>query len=326
MLIIGAWAERARFLPAVLFCGLWSLLVYCPLAHWIWGNGWLMQLGVRDFAGGLVVHLSSGSAALVVALLLPSRPGFPSDIAPPHSFPMVITGLGIIWVGWFGFNGASALQAAGAAGMAVLMTQTSACVALLIWVSLESLRSKPSLEGCVCGAIAGLGSITPASGYVGVPGAIIIGIVGALTTFAAWHVCKVRGYADDALDVFPIHGVGGLFGTVLVAFGSAPALGGVGFAPGVGMLKLFGIQCLGCLVTFVWSALVSYVLIKVLDGILGFCHTKAVQLEGIDLEDHNAEAYIFEDPSLVAGKKHQSLYGSTAGFALRDTSDACRSC
>merc|ERR1719491_1080435 len=180
MLIVGSWAERAKFAPAVIFCALWSLLVYCPLTHWIWGGGWLHQLGFRDFAGGCVVHLSAGAATLVAARMLPTRPGFPKEIAPPHSLPMVINGLGIIWMGWFGFNGASALQAGGAAGMATLTTQTSAMVALCVWVALESVRSKPTLESAVCGALAGLASITGASGFVGLPGAICIGIAGGL--------------------------------------------------------------------------------------------------------------------------------------------------
>jgi Amt family ammonium transporter len=310
MLIVGAWAERAKFGPAVTFCTLWSLLVYCPLAHWIWGGGWLQQMGFRDFAGGCVVHLSAGAAALVAALLLPSRPGFPHEVAPPHSMPMVVTGLGIIWMGWFGFNGASALQAGGAAGMATVTTQTSAMVALLVWVALESMRSKPTLESAISGAIAGLGSITPCSGFVGAPGAIIVGVVGAVTTYIAWYICKEKGYADDALDVFPIHGVGGFFGTILVAFLSAESLGGVGYSPGVPFLSLLKVQCLGVTATFVWSAFVSVVLIKILDLTVGFCHPASIQLAGLDMADHNAEAYVMEDPSVGAVMKRQALHGS----------------
>lgn len=291
MLIVGAWAERAKFGPAVAFCSLWSIFVYCPLTHWIWGGGFLQQMGFRDFAGGCVVHLSAGSAALVAALLLPARPGFPHNVAPPHSMPMVVTGLGIIWMGWFGFNGASALQAGGAAGMATVTTQTSAVVALWVWVAVESMRSKPTLESAISGAIAGLGSITPCSGYVGVPGAIIVGVVGGLATYLAWYVCKERGFADDALDVFPIHGIGGLFGTIMVAFLSAESVGGVGYAPGIPFVKLLGAQCVGVTATFVWSSLVSLILIKALDGTVGFCHPSSVQFSGLDKEDHDSEAY-----------------------------------
>jgi Amt family ammonium transporter len=219
---------------------------------------------------------------------------------------MIITGLGIIWLGWFGFNGASALQAGGEAGMTVVTTQTSAMTACLVWLALESARSKPTLESAVSGVIAGLGSITPASGYVGVPGAIIIGVVAALATYLAWYICKERGYADDALDVFPIHGVGGAVGTILVAFLSAEALGGVGFTPGIPMFQLLGVQCLGCLATFGWSSLVSFIIIKFIDSTVGFCHSKDVQLAGLDMEDHNADAYMLSGPV-----KGASLYGST---------------
>jgi len=307
VLIVGAWAERAKFWPAVIFCGLWSLLVYCPICHWIWGGGWLMQMGLRDFAGGLVVHLSAGAAALVAALVLPSRPGFPSDVAGAHSQPMVVAGMGFVWAGWFGFNGASSLQSGGAAGMAVVNTQTSAIVGTLVWIMIESMRSKPTVESAVCGAIAGLGAITPASGYVGVPGALIIGVFAALSTYVAWYICKERGYADDALDVFPIHGVGGAVGTILTGILSAEALGGVGFDTNVGMGKLVLIQCLGVVVTFVWSAFVSLVLIKAIDRSVGFCHSKNVQLASLDLEEHGEEAYILD-----AGAMQKQVYGSIA--------------
>lgn len=293
MLIVGAWAERARFAPAVAFCGLWSLLVYCPLAHWIWGNGWLQTMGVRDFAGGLVVHLSAGSAALVVALSIPARPGFPNNVEAPHSMTVVIAGLGIIWLGWFGFNGASALSSGAQAGMTMLCTQVAAVVALLVWMAIQSSRSKPTLESIVCGVIAGLGSITPASGYVGPIGAMMIGVLASFATYFAWYVCKERGFVDDALDVFPIHGVGGAVGTIMTAVGSSEALGGVGYSAGVGFVKLLGVQCLGCLVTFLWSAAISFVILKVLDGTVGFCHeVSAIERKhSLDKLDHDGEAY-----------------------------------
>jgi len=256
----------------------------------------------------LVVHLSSGSAALTAALLLPSRPGFPDGVGSPHSMPMIITGMGIIWLGWFGFNGASALQAGGQAGMTVVVTQTSACVATIVWVCMEAKRAKPTLESAVCGALAGLGSITPASGFVGIPGAITIGFFAALATYAMWYLCKEKGYADDALDVWPIHGVGGLVGTILLAFLSAEAVGGVGYAAEVPMMSLFGVQCLGCLTTFVWSSGVSFVLIKVLDGTVGFCHGKDVQLTGLDIVDHGGEGY--DMPlSPKSARKAAALFG-----------------
>lgn len=309
-LIVGSWAERAKFGPAVFFCGAWSLLVYCPICHWIWGGGWLQQMGFRDFAGGCVVHASAGAASLVAARMLPSRPGFPKDLSPPHSLPLALGGLGIIWVGWFGFNGASALKAGGSAGMATVTTQTSAIVAMVTWVCIEWCRSKPTVDSVINGAIAGLGAITPGSGYLGVPGAIIVGMVASIACYLAWYFCLERGYADDALCVFPIHGIGGVVGTIMVALLSPVALGGVGLPHNMDMGRSFAIQCLGVAATFAWSALISIFLIggARICG-LEFCHTTTAQLKGLDLEDHASEAY----STALAEGMEKATYGSTAG-------------
>mmetsp|Transcript_67157 Transcript_67157/g.216652 ORF Transcript_67157/g.216652 Transcript_67157/m.216652 type:complete len:444 (+) Transcript_67157:109-1440(+) len=290
-LIIGSWAERAKFIPVLIFCALWEILVYCPVCHWIWGGGWLAQKGIRDFAGGLVVHATAGGAAIVAALMLPSRPGFPDKCAPPHNMPMVLTGASLLWVGWFGFNGGSALHGGTTAAMAAAVTAASAMVGTLVWLVIEGYRSKPTVEAAVTGMVAGLGSITPASGFVGMPGAIGIGLIAGTVCYGMTALIKERGLADDALDVFSVHGVGGLIGTVLTAFFSSSALGGSGYDEGVGMMQLLAVQCLGCLATLVWSVCISAALIKGLDLTIGFCHSRKEQEIGLDSVVHGGRAY-----------------------------------
>jgi len=294
-LMVGTWAERAKFKAVLAFCALWEVLVYCPVCHWVWGGGFLAESGVRDFAGGLVVHATAGASAIVAARLLPPRPGFPNKLAPPHSLPMVMTGACMLWVGWFGFNGGSALHASVTASMAALTTAVSACTGAIVWLVIEDFRSKPTVEAAVTGMVAGLGSITPASGFVGVPGAVIIGLVAGLVCYGMTALIKERGVADDALDVFSVHGVGGIVGTLLTAPLSATALGGIGYDEGSSMNALFCAQLLGCVVTVVWSMVLSVVLTVVINKTVGFCHTPKEQKIGLDTVAHGGHAYASTD-------------------------------
>ena len=226
-LIIGAFAERMRFTAVLLFTTLWLLLVYVPVAHWVWGGGWLMAKGVLDFAGGLVVHLTAGMSALVLAILIGPRNGFPNDVRPPHAPWMTMAGACMLWVGWFGFNAGSALKAGGDAGMAMTVTHISAATAALVWLAIESVKfGKPSVVGIVTGAVAGLATITPASGFVGPVGALIIGLAGGTICYGMVMLVKKRFRIDDSLDVFAVHGVGGSIGVLLTAIFVDAALGG----------------------------------------------------------------------------------------------------
>ncbi|MGH8735606.1 MAG: ammonium transporter, partial [Burkholderiales bacterium] len=235
-LVIGAYAERVRFAGMLLFSLLWLLLVYCPVAHWVWGDGWLQKRGLMDFAGGTVVHLNAGVAALVCALVLGRRRGFPETAMPPHNMTMAVTGAAMLWVGWFGFNAGSALAADGAAGMAMLVTHIGAATGAFAWMLCEWLRyGKPSALGIATGMVAGLGTITPASGFVGPIGALIIGGAAGVACFFATSYMKRALNVDDSLDVFPVHGVGGLMGTFLTAIFVSAAFGGGGFPDKVTM-------------------------------------------------------------------------------------------
>ena len=226
-LIVGAFVERMRFGAVLLFSLLWLLLVYVPVAHWVWGGGWLAQRGVLDFAGGLVVHLTAGISALVLAVMLGPRTGFPDDVRPPHAPWMTMAGACMLWVGWFGFNAGSALKAGADAGMAMTVTHISAATAALVWILIEWVKfNKPSMVGAVTGAIAGLASITPASGFVGPGAALIIGIAGGAICYVMVGLVKRRFRIDDSLDVFAVHGVGGAIGVLLTAVFIDAALGG----------------------------------------------------------------------------------------------------
>src|SRR5690606_23526994 len=249
-LIVGAFAERMRFGPMLAFSLLWVLAVYVPVCHWVWGGGWLAQLGVYDFAGGIVVHITAGVAALVAAIVLGPRNGFPSQAMRPHNMTMTITGAGMLWVGWFGFNGGSALGANGSAGMAMLVTHISAAAGSLAWMFVEWKKfGKPSALGIATGMVAGLGTITPASGFVGPGGALVIGTVAGVVCFYMVIFIKQKLKIDDSLDVFPVHGIGGMLGTLAAAVFASTGLGafsGYGFAlESYGMLEQFGVQLLG---------------------------------------------------------------------------------
>src|SRR3954467_14221071 len=291
-LVIGAFAERVRFSAMLLFSLLWLLFVYCPIAHWVWGDGWLQQLGIMDFAGGTVVHANAGVAALICALVLGARRGFPDTAMPPHNMTMVVAGACMLWVGWFGFNAGSALAADGTAAMAMLVTHIAAATASLAWMFCEWLRfGKPSVLGIVTGMVAGLGTITPASGFVGPMGAIIIGLVaGMVCFFATNHMKRVLG-VDDSLDVFPVHGGGGIVGTTLTGVFCAAAFGGVGYAEGKDMASQVTVQLVGVAVTLVWSAVLTWVIVKVIDALIGMRVAQEEETEGLDTVLHNEKGY-----------------------------------
>src|SRR5687767_13839439 len=249
-LVVGGFAERMKFSAVLWFSIAWLLLVYLPVCHWVWGGGWLAKMGVLDFAGGIVVHVNAGVAALVAALVLGQRRGFPSVAMPPHSLPLTALGSGMLWVGWFGFNAGSALAANGSAGMAMLVTHLGAAAGALAWMFVEWWKyGKPSVLGIVTGMVAGLGTITPASGFVGPFGAIVIGLSAGLVCFFATQLLKRVLKIDDSLDVSPVHGVGGVLGTLLTAVFVNASFGGVGYAEGMTMTKQLGVQFLGVVAT-----------------------------------------------------------------------------
>jgi Amt family ammonium transporter len=291
-LIVGAYAERISFPAVLLFSAIWLLLVYVPVAHWIWGGGWLAALGVMDFAGGLVVHLTAGAAALVLALVIGRRRGFPHEAITPHSPGLTMAGAAMLWVGWFGFNGGSALAANGNAGMAIAVTHVSAAVGALTWAAVEWIKyGKPSLVGAVTGMVAGLASITPASGFVGPIGALIIGLVGGYVCQWITAYLKQVRHIDDSLDVFAVHGVGGMLGTLLTAFLAAEAVGGLGIVVDTGALAQFGVQLLGVVVVGAWTVALTYGIIKVVGAMVPLRVSEVVELEGLDVNIHGERAY-----------------------------------
>jgi Amt family ammonium transporter len=291
-LVIGAYAERVKFSGMLLFSLLWLLLVYAPIAHWVWGDGWLAKLGLMDFAGGTVVHLNAGMAALVAALVLGRRRGFPDTPMPPHNLTMTVAGASMLWVGWFGFNAGSALAADGAAGMAMLVTHIGAATGAFAWMVCEWVRyGKPSVLGIVTGMVAGLGTITPASGFVGPLGAIAIGAAAGVVCFFATNYMKRSLGVDDSLDVFPVHGVGGLLGTFLTGVFAAAALGGVGYAEGQTMGGQILVQLAGIVATAVWSGTITFVLLKASDALVGLRVAAEEETEGLDTVLHNEKGY-----------------------------------
>jgi Amt family ammonium transporter len=293
-LVIGAYAERVKFSGMLLFSLLWLLFVYAPIAHWVWGDGWLAKMGLMDFAGGTVVHLNAGMAALVAALVLGRRRGFPDTPMPPHNLTMTVAGASMLWVGWFGFNAGSALAADGAAGMAMLVTHIGAATGAFAWMVCEWVRyGKPSVLGIVTGMVAGLGTITPASGFVGPLGALAIGAAAGVLCFYATNHMKRRLGVDDSLDVFPVHGVGGALGTTLTAVFAATALGGVGYPEGQTMGGQVLVQLAGIAATALWSGVVTYVLLKVSDAVVGMRVTSEEETEGLDQVLHNEKGYNF---------------------------------
>ncbi len=292
-LIVGAFAERMKFSAMLWFSGLWLILVYMPICHWLWGGGWLANLGAMDFAGGIVIHVNAGVAALVSALVLGNRRGFPTTAMPPHNMTMVVTGAGMLWVGWYGFNAGSALTADGRAGMAMLVTHIGAASGALTWMAIEWRRfGKPSVLGIVTGMVAGLGTITPASGFVGPLGALVIGVTAGVVCFYATQYVKRSLKIDDSLDVFPVHGVGGITGSLLTGVFAASSLGGLGLKEGVGIAQQVGIQALAVIVTIAWSAVFSYLILKALDKIIGLRVGADEETQGLDQVLHEETGYL----------------------------------
>jgi ammonium transporter, Amt family len=291
-LIVGAFVERMRFSAVLLFSVLWLLLVYVPVAHWVWGGGWLKAKGVLDFAGGLVVHLTAGASALVLAILLGPRIGFPDDVKPPHAPWMTMAGACMLWVGWFGFNAGSALAAGGDAGMAMTVTHISAATAALVWLAIEWMRfDKPSIVGITTGAVAGLATITPASGYVGPTGALVIGLAGGTFCYLMVDLVKRRFRIDDSLDVFAVHGMGGATGILLTAIFVDAALGGAGLAEGRSMSAQFIIQLTGLIATLIWSVLLSFIILKLVQMLVGLRISTETEELGIDARVHGERGY-----------------------------------
>jgi len=291
-LIVGAYVERIKFPAVLLFSGLWLIIVYAPVCHWIWGGGWLADMGVMDFAGGLVVHATAGTSALIIVLGLGNRVGFPTQLRPPHSPGLVMMGAAMLWVGWFGFNAGSALAADASAGMAMTVTHVSAATASLVWVVIEWAKfGKPSLVGIVTGMVAGLATITPASGFVGPLGGLAIGLAGGFICYFAVGLVKNRFNIDDSLDVFAVHGVGGITGTILAAVFAIEGLGGPGLAEGVSVGGQLGVQVTGVVAVVAWSAVATWVIVKITGMVTGLRVTDDQITEGLDLAQHGERGY-----------------------------------
>jgi Amt family ammonium transporter len=294
-LIVGAFAERMRFSAMMLFSGLWLITVYSPVTHWVWGGGWLGEMGLLDFAGGTVVHMTAGVGALVAALVIGNRNGFPNQAMPPHNLTMSITGAGMLWVGWFGFNAGSALAANGDAGMAMLVTHISASAGAFAWMTMEWLKfGKPSALGAITGMVAGLGTITPASGFVGPGGALIIGLSAGIICYYATQAIKQKFLIDDSLDVFPVHGVGGILGTLFAGVFASDQMGifsGQGYAEGMNMSSQIQVQMTGILATFLYTAIVTFILLKLVDSLLGLRVDKDEETSGLDVLEFSERGY-----------------------------------
>lgn len=296
-LIIGAFAERVKFSAMLLFSAAWLLAVYVPVCHWVWGNGWLAARGVMDYAGGVVVHITAGVAALVSAIYVGPRRGFPTSSMAPHNMTMTVSGAGMLWVGWFGFNAGSALTAGGDAGMAMLATHLSAAAGAMTWTVIEWVKhGKPSVLGIITGMVAGLGTITPASGFVGPAGALVIGVCAGFVCFYMTLAIKRIFKIDDSLDVFPVHGVGGILGTLLCGFFASTDLGvfsGQGFlkADVNGAGQQLAIQLIGVVSTFLFTAIASWILLKIIDAVIGLRVNPEEETEGLDLALHDERGY-----------------------------------
>ncbi len=301
-LIVGAYVERIKFGAVILFSALWLIFVYAPSTHWIWGGGLLADLGwasdalkgyaTMDFAGGLVVHTNAAVAALVIAKVLGARRGFPDELRPPHNPGLVMIGAAMLWVGWYGFNAGSALAANGSAGMAMTVTHISASAACLTWILIEYIKfGKPSLVGIATGAIAGLATITPGSGFVGPVGALVYGVGSGVLCFYMINVVKSKWNIDDSLDVFAVHGIGGTLGILLTAFFADASLGGNGLPEGITMGTAFLGQLIAAVVTIVWAGVASFILLKITQAVLGLRVTVDDETEGLDITSHGERSY-----------------------------------
>jgi Amt family ammonium transporter len=291
-LIVGGFAERMRFSSMILFSMLWMIFVYAPITHMVWGGGFLGAMGLMDFAGGTVVHINAGVAALVAAVVMRERKGFPTTPMAPHNLPMTVAGASMLWVGWFGFNAGSALGANGGAGMAMLVTHISAATASLVWMFIEWKRfGKPSLIGVVTGMVAGLATVTPASGYIGIPGGLILGFSGGLLCYLAVDYIRGKLLIDDSLDVFAVHCVGGISGTLLVAFLATTTFSGLGLPEGQTTLSQFVVQIKAVILTVIWTSIFTYLILKVISLIVPLRVDEQEEIEGLDLRSHGEKGY-----------------------------------
>ena len=282
-----------RFSAVLLFSIAWLVLVYAPVCHWVWGGGWLGDMGLLDFAGGTVVHVNAGVAAIVAAMVIGNRKGFPTTAMPPHNLTMTVTGASMLWVGWFGFNAGSAVAANGDAGMAMLVTHISAAAGSIAWMLIEWIKhGKPSVLGIVTGMVAGLGTITPASGYVGPLGGLIIGLLAGVICYFATQFIKRTLKIDDSLDVFPVHGVGGILGTMLAGVFCAEQFGGVGYAEGMTMGSQLMVQATGVLATLVYCAIATFVILKIVGMLVGLRVNEDIETQGLDISEHDERGYI----------------------------------
>ena len=295
-LIVGGFAERMRFSSMLLFSTIWLIVVYAPVCHWVWGGGWLGEMGLQDFAGGTVVHITAAVAALVAAVMMGPRRGFGTVPMAPHNLTLTVAGAGMLWVGWFGFNAGSAVAADNSAAMAMLVTHLSAACGSLAWMAMEWIRhGKPSVLGIVTGMVAGLGTITPASGSVGPAGAVVIGLSAGVVCYFATNYLKNKLRVDDSLDVFPVHGVGGILGTMLAGVFCSTQLGifsGNGFSEGVtsigGQLM---IQGTGVVATLAYTAVATFIILKVVDLLIGLRVDDEEENQGLDLVLHDERGY-----------------------------------
>jgi len=291
-LMVGAYVERIKFSAVLLFTGLWLITVYAPVTHWIWGGGWLAEKGILDYAGGLVVHLTAGISALVLAAALGPRKGFPNQIDPPHNPALVMIGASMLWVGWFGFNAGSALAANEDAGMAMLVTHISAATASLVWMTIDWIKfGKPTLIGLVTGTIAGLASITPASGFVGPIGGLVIGLSAGIVCYILVSFIKTSLRIDDSLDVFAVHGAGGVLGIILVSFLADTRFGGVGYAEGMDSVSQLSVQGIGIAAVFAWSVIASIIIIIIVKATTGLRVDPSFEEEGLDISSHGETNY-----------------------------------
>ncbi|MEN8106745.1 MAG: ammonium transporter [Pseudomonadota bacterium] len=290
-LVVGGFAERMKFSAMLWFSAIWLTVVYAPVCHWVWGGGWLGDLGLLDFAGGTVVHINAGVAAMVAALVLGNRKGFGTTAMPPHNLTMTVAGAAMLWVGWFGFNAGSALAANGDAGMAMLVTHIGAAAGSLAWMFMEWVRhGKPSVLGIVTGMVAGLGTITPASGYVGPMAALMIGLTAGVVCYTATSYIKRILKIDDSLDVFPVHGVGGVLGTLCAGL-FVGTLGGVGLAEGMTTGGQVWVQFIGVAATLVWCAVATWIILKLIDAVIGLRVNEEEETQGLDIVLHDETGY-----------------------------------
>jgi Amt family ammonium transporter len=289
-LVVGAFAERMKFSAVLLFAGLWLILVYAPICHWVWGGGWLQQLNLLDFAGGTVVHVNAGVAAIVAAIVMGNRKGFPETAMAPHNMTLTVAGAAMLWVGWFGFNAGSALTAGYSAGMAMTVTHISAAAGSLSWMMIEWVKhGKPSVLGIVTGMVAGLGTITPASGFVQPSGALVIGLTAGIVCYYATQHIKRKLKIDDSLDVFPVHGVGGILGTLLTAIFAAKSMGGLGLSDGI--VKQLLVQLTGVVTTIIWCGVLTYLILLAVRAFIGLRVSGEEETQGLDLSLHDERGY-----------------------------------